>query len=264
MLFFSFNIYQFFWNLIFSKKNVRIPGFFSCIVTYIQKRVFTWAPFRLSVTERWTRFQGRETYAVSGSGFIPGGAVFVVITTAESHWYCRLRETTSPSFGFNNSNKDTELTCAGPVSSSSSCQGLGCYRALQVLQRCVLKKEVTVSALGVINTIKDRCWCCQNYVHDLDVHGEVGTGCRLWGLRPSRLWKDSSEGGWRNRCRGKVPVGDCAGEEGMTRTGTPTYMITSLASPSHLCGTYQASENTSQYHNTTPTPPLSQWQSQRV
>ena len=32
------------------------------------------------------------------------------------------------------------------------------------------------------------------YIHDLDVHEEVGAGCRLWGLQPSRLWKDSSEG----------------------------------------------------------------------
>ena len=31
-------------------------------------------------------------------------------------------------------------------------------------------------------------------LHDFDVHGEVGTGCRLWGLQPCQLWKDSSEG----------------------------------------------------------------------
>ena len=34
----------------------------------------------------------------------------------------------------------------------------------------------------------------QLYIYGLDVHGEVGTGCRLWGLRPGRLWKDSNEG----------------------------------------------------------------------
>ena len=31
-------------------------------------------------------------------------------------------------------------------------------------------------------------------MHDLDVHGEAGTGCMLWGLRPCQLWKGSSEG----------------------------------------------------------------------
>ena len=32
------------------------------------------------------------------------------------------------------------------------------------------------------------------YITDLGVHEEVRTGCRLWGLRPSRLRKNSSEG----------------------------------------------------------------------
>ena len=54
---------------------------------------------------------------------------------------------------------------------------------------------VTISALGVIKTNKRQT--CANVVktiHDLDVHGEVGTSCRLWELRPSRLWKALSEG----------------------------------------------------------------------
>ena len=42
----------------------------------------------------------------------------------------------------------------------------------------------------------------------------MGTGCRLWGLQPSRLWKDSSEGAE------EIDVGrrfhsETAGEEGM-------------------------------------------------
>ena len=50
--------------------------------------------------------------------------------------------------------------------------------------------------------------------HDLDGHGDVGAGCRLWGLQPSRLWKDSSEGAK------EIDVGrrfhlETAGEEGM-------------------------------------------------
>ena len=51
-------------------------------------------------------------------------------------------------------------------------------------------------------------------MHGLDVHGEVVTCCRSWGLQPSRLWKDSSEGA------GEIEIGrrfhsETVWEEGM-------------------------------------------------
>lgn len=50
-----------------------------------------------------------------------------------------------------------------------------------------------VSAMGVTKTIKPKR-SDDKTLHDRSVHGEVGTGCRLWRLWSFQLWKDSSEG----------------------------------------------------------------------
>ena len=44
------------------------------------------------------------------------------------------------------------------------------------------------------------------------VYGEVGTGCRLWRLRPGRLWKDSNEVAEERVDREEVLFRDCTGE----------------------------------------------------
>ena len=86
---------------------------------------------------------------------------------------------------------------------------------------CVIKWSLSVPWVLIccLNYKRQVLMTLKLYLHDLDVHWEVGTGCRWWGLQPSRLWKDSNEGAEEIDVGGRFHSETVQGKKEWKRTG---------------------------------------------